>query len=419
MQFWDARKRLLPGAAFLIDRFMSAAVFFLAVNFLIAICFSAVFAVVSVYSRSRLAAQFFSAGFAIASLTAICELGVAYSTMPVPWAIGVYSTVLAGLVFLQMGIAALYGRPVPIPVAVITFLVGMTAYLVIIDVPPGSLLHGLAYQGPYALVMLAASASVFMSSRRLAIDRALAFLLLFTGLHFFVKAWLAVTIGAGNTARDYVSTNYAVISQSLTAVAIVAVGLMLLAVLALEIMAEERDHAERDSLSGLSNRRGFEKGVRLAMLGNGNRRHALILCDLDHFKSINDTHGHHGGDMVIRSFGGMLRSHAGAGAIVGRIGGEEFAVFLPNTPPTVAVVVAETLRTGVKTMVIPGMPADFIVTASFGVAGLSLQESLEEAMRKADAALYDAKRSGRDCVRQTAESPAEPSDGRNGLHVVK
>lgn len=398
---------------------MSAAVFFLAVNFLIAICFSAVFAVVSVYSRSRLAARFFSAGFAVASLTAICELGVAYSGMPGIWAIGVYGTVLAGLVFLQIGTAALYGRPVPVPVAVVTFLAGMAIYMVIRDVPPGTWLHGLAYQGPYALIMLAASVSVFISDRKLAIDRALAILLLVTGLHFFVKAWLAVTVGAGDTAQAYVSTSYAVVSQSLTAVVIVAVGLMLLAVLALEIMAEERDHAERDSLSGLANRRGFEKGIRLAMLGNGNRRHALILCDIDHFKSINDTHGHHGGDMVIKAFGGVLRSHAGAGAIAGRVGGEEFAVFLPNTPPAVAVVVAETLRAGVKTMVVQGLPADFVVTASFGVAGLSLQENPEEAMRKADAALYDAKRSGRDCVRQAAESAAEPSDGRASLHVIK
>uniref|UniRef100_UPI001C30C822 hypothetical protein n=1 Tax=Stenotrophomonas sp. GbtcB23 TaxID=2824768 RepID=UPI001C30C822 len=84
------------------------------------------------------------------------------------------------------------------------------------------------------------------------------------GLHFFAKAGFAILAGAGTAARDYIHTNYALISQSASAVLMVAVGLTLLSVLVLEIMADERRNSEKDSLSGLANRRGFENGVKAA-----------------------------------------------------------------------------------------------------------------------------------------------------------
>ncbi len=379
---------------------MSAAVLFLVVNFIIGLCFSAVFAVVSIYSRWRQAALLFCAGLCIASLTMLCELAVAYADNPRFWAIAVYGTVLAGLVLLHKGIADLYDRPFPTWVAIAMFLAGMAVYMLVRDVPRSWWARGFLYQGPYALVTLSAAVSVFQSERRTAIDRALGFVLVVSGLHFFLKAALAAVMGAGATPSAYISTAYAVMSQSITAVLIVAVGLMLLAVLTLDIMAVERGRAERDSLSGLANRRGFEKAVKKTIARSAERQHAVILCDLDHFKSINDTYGHHAGDMVISAFGTMIGTQAGANAIVGRIGGEEFVVFLPDTPPAIALAVAETLRVGARTMMVPGLPGGFVVTASFGVAGVPARGSLDAALRRADAALYEAKRHGRDCVQQ-------------------
>ncbi|MGF9564100.1 GGDEF domain-containing protein [Neorhizobium sp. JUb45] len=379
---------------------MSAAAIFLVVNFIIGLCFSAVFSVVSIYSRWRSAALLFSAGLFIASLTMLSELAVAYADNPRPWSLAVYGTVLAGLVLLHWGVSVLYGRRFPIWVAIVTFLAGMAAYLLIRDVPRSWWGYGFAYQGPYALVTFSAAINVVLSQRKTAMDRALAIVLALSGLHFFLKAVLAAIMGPGATPSVYISTHYAVLSQSITAVLIVSVGLMLLAVLTLDIMAVERGRAERDSLSGLANRRGFEKATKRAMEQAGERQHAVILCDLDHFKSINDTYGHHAGDMVIRAFGTMIGAQAGAGSIVGRIGGEEFAVFLPDTSPAIAVAVAETLRVGARKMMVPGLPGGFVVTASFGVAALSPRSDLDFALRQADAALYDAKRGGRDCVHQ-------------------
>ncbi|MGI2031922.1 diguanylate cyclase [Rhizobium panacihumi] len=385
---------------------MSAAAIFLVVNFVIGLCFSAVFAVVSIYSRWRSAALFFSAGLFIASLTMLSELAVAYADNPRPWTLAVYGTVLAGLVLLHWGVAVLYSRPFPKWLAIVAFLAGMAAYLLVRDVPRSWWGYGFAYQGPYALVTFSAAFNVLLSERRTRMDRALAIVLALSGLHFFLKAVLAAAMGPGATPSAYISTNYAVISQSITAVLIVAVGLMLLAVLTLDIMAVERGRAERDSLSGLANRRGFEKAAKSAMDRPGERQHSVILCDLDHFKSVNDTYGHHAGDMVIRAFATMIGAQAGVGSIVGRIGGEEFAILLPDTSPAMAVAVAETLRVGARKMMIPGLPGSFVVTASFGVAAVPRKGNLEAALRVADAALYDAKRGGRDCVQQAHELAA-------------
>lgn len=380
---------------------MSAAAIFLGVNFAIGLCFSAVFAVVSIYSRWRFAALLFCGGLFVASLTMLAELGVAFADHPQFWAMAAYGTVLAGLVMLHWGVSVLYDRPFPKWFAASIFFAGMAAYLVVVDLPRFWWGYGFVYQGPYALVTLSAALHVFLSERRTAMDRALAIVLVVSGGHFLVKATLAAVMGPGSTPSAYVSTNYAVVSQSITAVLIVAVGLMLLAVLTLDIMAVERGRAERDSLSGLANRRGFEKAVKRVIDRRGEHQNALILCDLDHFKSINDTYGHHAGDMVINAFGTMIAAQAGSGAIVGRIGGEEFAVFLQDTSPSMAVAVAETLRIGVRTMMIPGLPGGFVVTASFGVTALPARGDLAAALRDADVALYSAKRGGRDCVHQS------------------
>lgn len=398
---------------------MSSAVLFLVVNFVIATCFSAVFAVVAVYSRWRAVALSFAIGLAIASLTMLCELGVAYTDDPELWSAGVYGTVLAGIIFLWVGIAELYGKPLPRWCGVLAFAAGMAIYLLIQHIPRSSWWYPFLYQGSYAAVVFAGSVSVFTSHRRTPLDRALGIALLVSGLHFLLKAGLAVAFGSGATAQDYISTNYAVFSQSITAIVIVAVGLLLLAVLTIDLMAEERGRAERDSLSGLRNRRGFEKGVRLAISGRRDGPHAVILCDLDHFKSINDTHGHHAGDMVIRAFGALLDREAPVNAILGRIGGEEFAVFLPNTDPASAVEIAERLRLGARTMDVAGMPTGFLVTASFGVSALSGDTSLEEALRMADAALYEAKRSGRDRVQEFQPVRDTAVVKRAGLSVVR
>ncbi len=280
----------------------------------------------------------------------------------------------------------------------------MLCYM-IYDLPRGTPLHAFLYQGPFAVVLVSAGFTVIRSGVRTGIDRFLCLLLLLTGLHFLAKAELAVLVGSGITAKDYVHTNYALISQSSTAVLVVAVGLTLLAALVLGIMHDHRTEAEKDPLSGLPNRRAFERAVQALLRQSPASAHALILCDIDYFKRINDSYGHTAGDQVIRSFGNLLLSTALLNnAVVARVGGEEFAVVLPDTNVEAALLLAQAIRAATMTM--PDIPTDLRVTASFGAAPLTSTTGLAASYRQADAALYNAKNAGRNRVR-IAVSAAE------------
>lgn len=378
-------------------KLMNGAAFFLAVNFVTAASFGAVFLVVASRSQSRIAALLLGAGYGVASLSAICELLVAYTDMQKPWALGAFTTVLIGLVLLGVGIAKLYGRDFDKRIAAVFVCASVTLCYSVYDLPRGTPLQAFSYQSPFAVVLLTSAAIVFLSHRRQSIDRFLGVILFLTGVHFLAKAGMAVLVGSGTMAKDYIYTNYALISQSSTGVLVVAVGLTLLAVLTLEIMADQRSESEQDMLSTLANRRGFDRQVHSLLAQRSRRTHAIVLCDLDQFKRINDTYGHHVGDLVIKSFGKLLRNASPERAPVGRIGGEEFAIVLPESDIDSAVFFAQALRAA--TMTLPDLPSNLIVTASFGVSLLTPSDGLAEALRQADIALYKAKNAGRNRVK--------------------
>lgn len=158
-----------------------------------------------------------------------------------------------------------------------------------------------------------------------------------------------------------------------------------------------------DALTGLDNRRHL--GERLhEMWEHGQRLHeplALVMCDIDHFKRVNDEHGHQAGDAVLRQFAEVIKSEARGIDRVGRYGGEEFVLLLPGTVLDAAVIFAERLRSAVEAHVFTfGDGATLQRTMSCGVAAwphpsINDQEAL---MRAADEALYVAKETGRNRV---------------------
>lgn len=388
---------------------MNGTNFFLGMNFVIALSFSAVFFVVSTRSRHKNAARWIAAGFAVASLSALCELSVAHTEWVRASAIGAFASVLSGLMLLRIGVGQLYEERINLPDQAMFLLFWVVVDLVIYDLPRGTVQHAFAYQTPFALVAFSSARSVLRSKRRQSVDVALAVLLVFTGLHFLGKAWLAVVVGAGTTAKDYIHTNYALISQSATGVVVVTIGLMLLTVLVLELMADERNKSETDLLSALLNRRGFEKRVSDLIQRSPHGPHILMMCDLDHFKRINDTYGHYCGDRVIEGFSRVLMEHAPAGAVVSRLGGEEFALFLPRMGLEAAISLADLLRGMIAATVLPGLPSDFRATASFGVALWGERLTLQQNLQQTDRALYEAKEAGRNCVRWDTAEPDEMS----------
>jgi diguanylate cyclase (GGDEF)-like protein len=163
-----------------------------------------------------------------------------------------------------------------------------------------------------------------------------------------------------------------------------------------------RDQASHDPLTGLLNARAFYEAadhlIKLAL--RSETVYSVLFVDLDHFKRVNDEHGHEAGDTVLRTIADVLRRNARRSDLVGRIGGEEFAVFLPDTSMTGAMGLGEYLRASIE----QAMPtiedgASLRVTASIGVAGRQPEHSsIADILRQSDQAMYDAKRRGRNRV---------------------
>mgnify|MGYP001627829391 CR=1 FL=1 len=154
--------------------------------------------------------------------------------------------------------------------------------------------------------------------------------------------------------------------------------------------------ARTDPLTGCLNRKAWFDGAGEA-LARG-QAHTLILLDLDKFKQINDTLGHLAGDEVLRQVCSLLRSECRAADLLGRVGGEEFALFLDGTAAEDGAAIAERLRARIAAARFVTSGARPTVTASFGVTGVQPGGSLEAAYERADTALYDAKHKGRNCV---------------------
>lgn len=156
-----------------------------------------------------------------------------------------------------------------------------------------------------------------------------------------------------------------------------------------------------DSLTGVPNKRALDDALRQA--GQLSERHgqpySLILCDLDHFKSVNDTHGHVVGDHLLQVAATELERSVRTSDSVYRFGGEEFAILLPHTDDLAAREVAERIREAIATIRVDTGEKELQVTTSCGVATCLPGESTQAWVARADAALYQAKSHGRNCTR--------------------
>lgn len=155
---------------------------------------------------------------------------------------------------------------------------------------------------------------------------------------------------------------------------------------------------------------------RLAIEVKRARRHkrplSLVMLDVDYFKSVNDTWGHSAGDQVLKSIVATARQQLRDHDEIGRLGGEEFAILLPETPVNGAMIVAERLRIGVENLRIDFEGAQIATAISAGVSEVLLTESSESAIARVDAALYAAKRGGRNRIVVWGQSPS-PLNGES------
>ncbi|WP_331374388.1 GGDEF domain-containing protein [Sinorhizobium chiapasense] len=389
---------------------MGGAISLLAVNFIVAQIFVVAFLIVAAKSRSGQPAIWIAACFAVASLSAVFEAVLPFSPFPRLFAIGAFACVLGGFSLLRVGLGQFYQVPVQ-PAVLFAFFVGSVIVdLLIYELPRGTLQHAFFYQMPFFVIQAWCASTILRSRRQSYADRILLSLLALSAAYYLVKIYAAMAAGAGRTAADYLTSPFALISQALGAMLIVGTGLAMLGVMVKEIIDDVRASSEIDALSGLYNRRGLmDRLAPLLERRGAENPGALILTDLDHFKQVNDSYGHHAGDEVIRRFSRLLRDLMPSRAVAGRLGGEEFAVFLPLTSLSEARVLAHGIRAAMASMQLDGLPETATVTASFGVAAVVTNEPLELAMQRADKALYAAKAAGRNRV----ECAATPE------HVVK
>lgn len=389
---------------------MSAAAFVLAINLFVAGIFATGFGVVAAYQRSAIGARWLAFSYGFGALYMVFEFILPYQDDHRLVSFGAFAVFLIALASGVIGLARHFRLGPPWPILLPLVCASLLLNISILDMERESLLRNLLYQLPYLLVQLVAIAVLVSVPKKRALDIALLCLYVGAALHFLAKPVMAMAMGSGAAPQGYLASSYAAYSQTLGAVLLIANGLLTLLIIVRDSLAEITARSETDTLSGLLNRRGFEDRADrlLATALRAGLPGAMVVADLDHFKAINDSHGHEAGDRVIAAFAEVLMVTADRTAVLGRMGGEEFAILVPGTKLAAARLYAERVRRSFSSLSIASLGPGRPVSASFGVARLEAGDTLSDLMRRADAALYQAKKGGRDrvCVAE-AELPEE------------
>ena len=224
---------------------------------------------------------------------------------------------------------------------------------------------------------------------------------------WFITIFTMVGFIAGNS---YLETPYSPSAMATGVLAMVYLGVSFHAYVDRSISYFKRmrdynnqlhDLASHDPLTRVFNAGAYYRACdqQIHASQRANQPFAVLFIDLDHFKSINDTYGHAVGDDVLRTVANTLQQTVRRSDIVGRIGGEEFSVFLPNTTLRGAQQLAETLRAAIESIHIEVDGVRLKITASIGVAAKRFdQETMQAIQQHADQAMYEAKRGGRNRV---------------------
>lgn len=377
---------------------MDSAVYALIVNAVVAALFAVTFAIIRLSYPGQRYVTLFALTYLVGGLTPLSELGVRLTSLTVPFMILSYGSFLLSLALLTLGLAAMAGRRRPWTAIAALIIGGALLRAAIWDGPRGDLWYELLFQAPFlagsALATVIAIDAVRRRRGRLWLALGIA-----TGLmsaHFLIKPFFAATFGTGATARDYSASVYALLSQSFGGMVIVTVGLLTLLLVVQAAMGRTIAESETDPLTGIANRRGFERRAQVMVReARANRQPlAAIVFDLDHFKRVNDSYGHATGDAVLRAFAGLLVDRLPPTTAVARLGGEEFVALLERTTLRGAWLSAQNVRATLPE-ISTHLPA---ITISAGLAALTPDDTIDSLLERADRAAYDAKRAGRNRI---------------------
>ncbi|MFC5990955.1 GGDEF domain-containing protein [Limoniibacter endophyticus] len=250
----------------------------------------------------------------------------------------------------------------------------------------------------YGLILLITAFRLFPYRKRSWPDAALFWVLFLFAASFFPRTILTfggdAPVGAaafGNSVFWQFLQLWMAISGSVLAVTVLVIAMY-------DVMKELRVSSDIDGLTNILNRKAFETRAERMLSDKLLQPISLIIVDIDHFKKVNDTYGHRGGDAALREVAAVLRHHSRKDDLVGRLGGEEFAVLAPRCSLHEAFEQAERLRQAIAAKSLPEISPRLQVTASFGIATLRPGETWLDIYDEADQRLYEAKRGGRNRV---------------------
>jgi diguanylate cyclase (GGDEF)-like protein len=216
---------------------------------------------------------------------------------------------------------------------------------------------------------------------------------------------LVITLLTSDSANSYKLANSW--TQALLVIVlmlyIVALDFFIVFIATEKLIQKIAELAYKDSLTELYNRRGLDYAIQDKPILK--ESFAVIICDIDHFKLVNDRYGHDVGDIVIQEFSGLIKELTRKTDICARWGGEEFLIILPLTDEQEALIVAEKIRSACEQQRFKEQP-DLLFTSSFGICVKKDGENFDSLIKSADQALYQAKNQGRNqvCIFKTAKA---------------
>lgn len=377
---------------------MDSAVYALICNAVIAGLFAVTFAIIRLSYPGQRYVTCFALTYLIGGVTPLSELGVRLTPFTTPFMILSYGSFLVSIAMLLLGLAPMAGRRRPWRAFALLIMCGALIRAAIWGGPRNELWYELAFQSPF---MAGSAVATFIAvdavrRKRGPLWLALGIALALMTTYFIIKPLFAVAFGSGATAIAYATSSYALLSQSVGGMLIVTVGLLALLLVVQAAMGRTIAESETDPLTGIANRRGFDRRAQAMMAGARARQQPLaaVLFDLDHFKRVNDSYGHATGDKVLRAFARILVDRLPAGAALGRLGGEEFVALLERTTLRGAWLSAQTVRTALSETA-SHLPA---VTISAGLAVLEPADTIDSLLERADRAAYAAKDAGRNRI---------------------
>ncbi|CAM5330068.1 GGDEF domain-containing protein [Alcaligenes faecalis] len=361
---------------------------------------AALLGIAMIYCWSRLRDHRYLLWIASGYISTAIPMGI-HSLMPneqlARWTVPLSAMYLYGVWALSHGVALRFGgRAHPrLAGAIVLVTLGLLFYFSQIDDDLWLRLQILNW-GLALLVALPVKSILSGRSRTIPLATLLRASYLTALLYAFVRVFALATLIPREMQPELTRSGFWLLMLATNMFISIWVALAILTSTAMSIVQTLDHERSRDPLTRLLNRRAFFEQVKKRLELYGHSGWAVMTCDLDHFKMVNDTWGHAAGDRALKEFGALLARTVRQDDLAARFGGEEFVLLIRSASLHTAVLVAERLRSSVMNLHIPATA--HTLTASFGVVQLSSNGDINQAIEQADRLLYEAKHAGRNKV---------------------